>query len=355
VKALTSTDAPAAGRRTRPARPSARGGRDATIYHVAEQAGVSIATVSRVLRGTAPVADATRRRVLAAVDDLHFTPSTSAWSLAVGSNAANGIVVPDLSGPYFTEVLLGYEDVAAELGRAVLLVSTHGREAAPAMVQDLASRVDGMVVLGRTVADDVLHTLARKGVPLILMAREPVDWADSVNTENEQTARALTSHLAVDHGYRSFAFLGDADTSTDTCQRWNGFRSVLDEVGLPAPAAPVPCPFDEEGGRAAAASVLRRDDRPRVLVCANDEIALGATLAAEELGLRVPDDVAVTGWDDVMAARHSRPGLTTVRQPMRELGGWAARQLQRRLSGDASGPTHEVLPTQLVIRASCGH
>jgi LacI family transcriptional regulator len=92
----------------------------------------------------------------------------------------------------------------------VLILSTHGREAAPAMVQDLASRVDGMVVLGRTVADDVLRTLARKGVPLILMAREPVDWADSVNSENEQAARALTSHLAIDHGYRSFAFLGDA-------------------------------------------------------------------------------------------------------------------------------------------------
>ena len=95
-------------------------------------------------------------------------------------------------------------------------------------------------------------------------------------------------------------------------------------------------------------------DRPRALVCANDEIALGALTAAEELGLHVPDDVAVTGWDDVMAARHARPGLTTVRQPMRQLGAWAARRLHERLAGDTSRPRHEVLPTQLVLRRSCG-
>jgi LacI family transcriptional regulator len=100
---------------------------------------------------------------------------------------------------------------------------------------------------------------------------------------------------------------------------------------------------------------LLRRRRPRALVCANDEIALGAVTAAEELGLAVPDDLAVTGWDDVMAARYSRPGLTTVRQPMRELGSWAARRLHERLAGDLNAPRHEVLPTQLVRRASCGH
>ena len=100
--------------------------------------------------------------------------------------------------------------------------------------------------------------------------------------------------------------------------------------------------------------MLRGPNHPRVLVCANDEIALGAITAAEELGLDVPGDVAITGWDDVMAARHARPGLTTVRQPMRQLGARAARRLHERLTGDTSDPRHEVLPTQLVLRASCG-
>ncbi|MDQ1664798.1 MAG: LacI family transcriptional regulator [Actinomycetota bacterium] len=354
MKALTDGPGAQPGRAAVAQGAAARGlGRDATIYQVADRARVSIATVSRVLRGTTPVADETRRRVLAAVDELRFTPSRSARSLAEGQHAANGIVFPDLSGPYFAEVVLGYEEVAAELGRSVLILTTHGRQAARQMVLDLASRVDGLVILGRTVGDEVLADLTARGLPLVLMARDPVAGADTVNAENSESARVLTEHLVHDHGYRSFAFLGDATTSTDTSQRWAAFRTVLREAKVPGPRAPTPCAFDEEGGRIAADRLLRRK-RPRVLVCANDEIALGAVLAAEALGLRVPDDLAVTGWDDVMAARHSRPGLTTVRQPMRELGAWAARRLHERLAGDASEPRHEVLPTQLVQRASCG-
>lgn len=328
--------------------------RTATIYEVARHAGVSIATVSRVLRGTTRVSEGMRERVLAAVEDLRYTPSRPARSLAEGQHAANGIVFPDLSGPYFSEVVLAYEEVAADLGRSVLILSTHGRQAARERLLDLAARVDGLVVLGRTVGDDVLEDLVGKGLPLVLMAREPIAGADSVNTENLASARALTAHLVEEHGYRSFAFLGDALTSPDTQARWRGFRAALHDTGVAAPRSPVACPFDEDGGRAAADTLLRRRP-PRVLVCANDEIALGAVAAAEALGMRVPEDVAVTGWDDVMAARHSRPGLTTVRQPMRELGAWAARRLHERLAGDTSAPRHEVLPTQLVRRASCGH
>ena len=348
--------------------------RDATIYQVAEQAGVSIATVSRVLRGTARVAPRTRERVESAVEDLQFTPSRPARSLAEGQHAAAGIVFPDLSGPYFAEVVLGYEEVAAEHGRTVLILSTHGRQAARELVLDLASRVDGLVVLGRTVGDDVLADLAGKQLPLVLLARDPVEGADTATTENLHSAQALTRHLLDEHGYRSIGFLGDPAISSDASRRWSGVRRVLRAAGLPTERAVTRCGFDEESGRTAALRLLRTRP-PRALVCANDEIALGAVLAAEELGLRVPDDLAVTGWDDVMAARHARPALTTVRQPMRELGAWAAHRLQLRLAGAHASPdlaspdlaspdlasphptetTHEVLPTQLVRRASCGH
>ena len=326
--------------------------RGATIYQVAERADVSIATVSRVLRGTAPVADPTRDRVLDAMVALRFTPSRLGRSLAERQHAANGIVFPDLSGPYFAEVVLGYEEVAAEVGRSVLILSTHGREAAREMVLDLAARVDGMVVLGRTVGDHVIADLVAKNLPVVVIAREPVEGADSVNAENESSAEALGRHL-IGHGYRRFAFLGDAGSSADTFQRWTGLQRVLRTHGL-HPPRPARCSYDEEGGRVAATELLRRQP-PEALVCANDEIALGAITAAEELGLRVPDDLAVTGWDDVMAARHARPGLTTVQQPMRQLGAWAARRVHERLGGDTSAPRHEVLPTQLVVRASCGH
>jgi len=327
-------------------------GQEATIYQVAERADVSIATVSRVLRGTAPVADATRDRVLDAMAALRFTPSRLGRSLAERQHAANGIVFPDLSGPYFAEVVLGYEEVAAELGRSVLILTTHGRQAAHDMVLDLAARVDGIVVLGRTVEDHVIRDLVAKKLPVVLIARERVEGVDSVNAENERSAEALGEHL-LGHGHRSFAFLGDVASSVDAMQRWTGLQRALRAHGV-RPPPQVRCSYDEHGGRAAATSLLSRQ-RPQALVCANDEIALGAITAAEELGLRVPNDLAVTGWDDVMAARHARPGLTTVQQPMRQLGAWAARRLHERLGGDTSSPRHEVLPTQLVVRASCGH
>jgi LacI family transcriptional regulator len=327
---------------------------DATIYQVAARAGVSIATVSRVLRGTAPVAEATRERVREAVEELRFRPSRLGRSLAERQHAANGIVFPDLSGPYFAEVVLGYEEVAAELGRSVLILSTHGRRAARDMVLDLADRVDGMVVLGRTVDDDVLEDLHGKGLPLVLLARSALPGMDAVNAENHDSAYALTRHLVADHGHTDLAFIGDATGSPDTAARWAGFRAALADHGGRRVPRPVSCGFDEDAGRSAATRLLRRR-RPDALVCANDEIALGAVLAAEDAGLRVPEDLAVTGWDDVMAARHSRPGLTTVRQPMRRLGAWAARRLHDRLAGDPGEPRHEVLPTQLVVRASCGH
>ena len=326
--------------------------RGATIYQVAERADVSIATVSRVLRGTAPVAEPTRTRVLDAMAALRFTPSRLGRSLAERQHTANGIVFPDLSGPYFAEVVLGYEEVAAEVGRSVLILSTHGRQAAREMVIDLAARVDGMVVLGRTVDDHVIADLVAKGLPVVVIARDPIDGVDSVNAENESSAESLGDHL-VAHGHRRFAFLGDVASSPDMFQRWTGLQRSLHTHGVPTPML-VRCSYDEEGGRAAAAELLRHQ-APEALVCANDEIALGAVSAAEAIGLRVPDDLAVTGWDDVMAARHSRPGLTTVQQPMRQLGAWAARRLHDRLGGDTSAPCHEVLRTQLVVRASCGH
>lgn len=344
MKALTSNSGLAAGG-------SSAG---ATIYQVARQAGVSIATVSRVLRGTAPVSDAKRRQVLDAVEMLGFTPSRPARSLAEGRHAAYGIVFPDLSGPYFAEVVLGYEELAADHGCSVLILSTHGREAARELVLDLASRVDGVVVLGRTVDDQVIADLVGKAMPVVTVARSPLEGADGVNAENAASARQLTEHLVLEHGYRDIAFLGDADSSFDTCERWQTFSATMTSLGAASPTRPVPCAFNENAGHAAALRTLQGRRRPRALMCANDEIALGAVLAAEELALAVPDDVAVTGWDDVMAARHSRPGLTTVRQPMRELGAWAARRLHARLTGEVRTPQHQSLGTSVVIRPSCG-
>ncbi len=324
-----------------------------TIYEVARQAGVSIATVSRVHSNEAVVAAPTRRRVQQAIADLGYKPSRLGRSLAGGSHGASGIVFPDLTGPYYSEVILGYEDQAAADGHSVLILGTHGREHAEALVRALAGSVDGMVIMGRTVPDQVVEALDADGLPIVLLARPPAGGADSVRTENFRAAAALTSHL-IGHGHQRLAFIGDPDSSPDAGERWAGFRAALMRAGSSAPHSAVPSSFRESDGYAAAASLLDGDARPTAVVCANDEIALGTYGACQERGLRIPQDVAVTGWDDIAIARYTSPTLTTVRQPLRDLGALAARLLEERLQGGRTEPRHEVLPTELVIRASCG-
>lgn len=321
--------------------------RPATIYDVARRAAVSSATVSRVMRGTAPVATSTRERVVSAMTELAFVPSRLGVSLAEGRHVANGIVFPSLSGPYFAEVVLGYEEEAGVLERPVILVSTRGRTAARTRVLDLASRVDGLVVLGRTVTDDVVAEVVCSGLPVVTLARTPVDGADSVNADNVASAHDLALHL-LEHGHRRVVRVGDPLGSPDVAERWRGLEDVLtshDVVDLVSDG------FDVEAGQRAGRRLLS-GPLPDVVVAGNDELALGVLDAAAEAGVRVPLDLAVTGWDDVMAARWA--GLTTVRQPMRELGATAARLLEGRIGGGPVGPRTTTLPTELVTRTSCG-
>jgi LacI family transcriptional regulator len=338
VKALTS---------------SARRRRSATIYEVARRAGVSIATVSRVHRNADMVAPATRDRVHRAVAALDYRPSRLGRSLAHGNHDATGIVFPDLSGPYYSAVILGYEEASAAEGQSVLILATHGRPASADQVLDLADRVDGVVLFGRTVDDDVVEALVSRRVPVVLLARPIAGNADSVRADNRSTAKALTAHL-FEHGHKRVAFLGDPHGSPDVAERWKGFldahRARRRRRWRPA----IACGFREEDGRAAASVMLADPDRPEAIVCANDEIAMGVLVAARSAGLTAPDDLAVTGWDDIPAARHVAPPLTTVRQPMLELGRRAAELLRDRITTHRTEPLHELLPTELVVRSSCG-
>lgn len=320
-----------------------------TIRDVAKQAGVSIATVSRVMRHHTNVSPATRERVNAAVTELHFTPSSLGRSLAERRHAANGIVFPDLSGPYYAEVVLGYEAVAADLGRSVLILSTHGRAAAPAMVEEMAGRCDGLVIMGRTVPDEVVERLGRR-IPVVLLARPAIGDVDSVQADNTESAKALIEHV-IASGARRIVLVGDPDLSPDVAERWVGFEKVaLSHPGVRFEQRH-PDLFGELAGTEVAREAMARG-LPDAFVCANDELALGVLSELRSNNIDVPGQVQVTGWDDIMAARYA--GLTTVRQPMRDLGGTAARLLDEIITGSRIKPRHEVLPTELVVRASTG-
>ncbi len=313
-----------------------------TIRDVARQAGVSIATVSRVMRDSSSVRPDTAERVRQVALELEFVPSQLGRQLAERRHAANGIVFPDLSGPYFAEVVLGYEAVAAELGTSVLILSTHGRDDADRMVLEMAERCDGMVLLTRTVGDATVERLVKRGVKLVLVARPEVAEADSVNADNHDSAVALGKHL-VERGAKSLTFVGDPAGAPDVAERFDAVSTSSATALLRVEG------FDEAAGERVAVQALK-EDLPDAFVCANDELALGLLARLQREGIDVPGDVMVTGWDDVMAARYA--GLTTVRQPMRELGGTAARLLDELIKGSRSTPRHELLKTELVTRSS---
>ncbi len=320
-----------------------------TIRDVARRAGVSIATVSRAMRDPSIVSEQMLRRVRTAADELDYTPSSLGRQLAERRHSANGIVFPDLSGPYYAEVVLGYEDVASELGRAVLILATHGRESAPELVARLAARCDGLVVLGHTVPDEVLLRLAERGTPLVVVARPAIPGIDSVTAENRGTAQRLATHLTRS-GARRVAFVGDPERSPDVAERLAGLRAGSEEHGFELQVMPVEHMDEQTGARVAEDLCQHRGSLPDAVACANDELALGLMTALRARRIMPPEDILVTGWDDIMAARYAE--LTTVRQPLHDLGAHAARLLDDLIEGRRAEPRHEVLPTELIIRSS---
>jgi len=330
---------------------SKQGRRPTTIYSVAQLAGVSIATVSRVLQGTRTTSPQTRAKVLQAVDDLDYVPLQAARSLASQRHDAHGIVLPDLTGPYYSELLMGYESAAAELGQSVVLAVVQPQEEATRAVR-LSSRVDGMVVANSTISDTAARSLARR-IPVVLLARPAVPGCDAVSAENLQNATALTEHLLA-HGRRRLSFVGEPDGSPDVHERYLGFQKAVSMSGTAIAGPIVKVDFRERSGADAAAQVIGRSTLPDALVCANDEVALSTMKALQYSGISIPDDIAIVGWDDVMTARYVSPGLTTVRQPLYELGRAAATRLHERIAGATTAPEPLILPTELVLRTSCG-
>ena len=335
-----------------------------TIYEVARAAGVSTATVSRALTDASKLRPETRARVLQVVAELGYVPSGLAQGMARRRTGVLGLAFPDLADPsvdeghetllYYDAVLRGVERAARRAGYAVLIAATEGVEDRDFDVS-LAAKTDGMVVLARTVSPPVLERLARR-VPVVLCAgpREP-ERLDHVGVTNSDGTADITRHLTEMHGHREVAFLGGPDDSPDAAARFEGYRSACAAAGIEVPDRPaLSADFTEAGGAAAMASYLGSGRRPRAVVCANDQMAVGALAALAETGLEAPTDVAVTGFDDVQLSRHVLPALTTVHQPMRQLGSAAVDLLLRRIAEPDAAPRAITLPTMLVVRSSCG-
>ena len=355
-----------------------------TVYDVADLAGVSIATVSRVFRKPHEVSQATKDRVQAAVLDLGYVPSGSARSLAARRAGAIGLCFPDFDGIdggpapiayahgpvvaqldppedveptgdlYISEVMLGTEIEAWRHGMAVTIAVARG-ERGSEIFDNLAGRVDGMVTLSRTVPDQLLAHIARR-IPVVVIAGPRAgDEYDHISTDNVAGMQAMTTHVIDVHEVRDVAFVGGPADSPDDHDRFEGFRAALVAEGIDAPDEPVlRGDFTRSQGRILGRRLVDAGPVPRALVCSNDQTALGVLDALLAAGLRVPEDVILTGFDGIDASEMSRPRLTTVRQPMRELGRAAVDTLLRRLGDPRMAPQTRTLPVTVLLRESCG-
>lgn len=335
----------------------------ATIYHVARRSGVSTATVSRVMKGGTGFSAATRERVLAAAGELAWVPSGSARGLASRRTGIVGLIFPDLDNTdepgqdsplYFDQIIRGAERAATAMGDAVLIAGSRcatGRE----LVFSVASKVDGLVVLAGSLSKRDLEQV-RRSVPVVLLAdRASHRGTDGVAADNRGGTRAATSHLIGAHKYRDLVFVGGVERAPDSIERFAGFCDALQEAGLPIPDAPAALgEFTESGGELAMRQLLGAPRIPRAVVFANDQMAIGALSALRRERIPVPTQMAIVGFDDIAAARHVRPALTTVRQPMRDLGEQAVRLLFERVAEPDGARRAIVLATELILRRSCG-
>jgi LacI family transcriptional regulator len=332
-----------------------------TLNDVAQLAGVSPATASRVINATPySVAEALRERVLAAVAELHYVPNAHAQALARANNATVGVIVHDVSDPYFAEITRGLQRVATEHGRLAMVCNSYREpEREVAYIQLLrAQRVEAIVLAGSGYRDDAmtraiddqLSLFADQGGRVAVIGRHELS-GDAVMPDNYSGAYALASML-YERGHVDLGVVSGPDVLTTTEDRLNGIRRAARMYRRRLPADRV---VDGEFTRDAAvtATHLLLDAHPGLtaIVALNDAMAVGVLAALRERDVRVPQDISVAGFDDMPIARDVTPPLTTVRLPMIEMG---ARALTLALGPRADAPRTERVPVEVIERASTG-
>lgn len=329
-----------------------------TIREVAQAASVSVATVSRVVSGSGHhVRPDTRGRVLAAVARLGYQPNLVARGLKKRVTHTVGLIVPDISNPFFPAIARGIEDVASRAGMGVLLCNTYEDLAKERTYLTLLDNrmVDGLIFA--TVGTNTTHLrmLRRRGVPVVLVARAPVGVGiDAVLVDNRRGAREATSHL-IRLGHRDIAFIGGPNSLPVEVEREAGYRDALAAAGISVkPRLICDGGFRAEGGAAAVRALLEDRQRFSAIFAANDLMAIGAMEELRRQGRRLPHDAAVVGFDDITFASLVEPRLTTVAQPKYRMGSLAMERLLELLGGDDRRARRLVLEPRLVVRDSCG-
>lgn len=347
------------GSRRRPGgQPSAAGvRRAATIQRVADRAGVSIATVSRAFADPESVSAELRVRVHEAARALNYRPSRAARTLRVGTSQTVGVVIPDLENPFFTGVVRGIDSVLQAAGYTLLLSNADEDPVRERTILETlrAEGVAGIIFVPINAARDTYRQLLAPPVHTVAVDRLPSNLrADLVTVDNVNGTRIGVAHLAA-MGHRDVALLGGPSRHSTAMEREQGYREALRTAALPLRSELVyRGDFREGGGYDGMKALMALARRPTAVFVANNLMTLGALRALHEAGIRIPDEVALVGFDDMPWATSLNPPLTAVSQPSQEIGTAAADLLLDRIARPDRAVRHVILETKLVVRASCG-
>jgi len=324
-----------------------------TIKDVARAAGVSPSTVSRALNDSPLIREETKARIRRIAAELGYERNELARGLVMGSSQALGLLIPDITNPFFAEITRGVGEAAHAQGYGVILCNTEGDpEREWSYIRLLKrKRVDGLILTSVTVETPYLKDLARSKTPFVLVSRSSrIVKAPYVGVDDRLGGRLAVEHL-VELGHQRIGFIGGQPDVQSCIDRLEAFKEVLSERGLPLRKGWVVfSDFTQAAGYKAGLRILRRRTRPTAIFAANDVTALGVLQAAEELGLRVPDDLSLVGYDDISYAALPRIELTTVAQPSFEMGKIAAEWLLSVIGGKRRRPLHRLLKPRLVVR-----
>lgn len=328
----------------------------ATIKDVARHARVSVASVSRALNNTGVVTTRTRERVLRAARKLRYTPHAGARSLSTRRTQTIGVLLPDIYGEFFSELIRGIDLAARERRLHLLVTSSHGdAEEASAAIRSMSGRVDGLLVMSPHVDAHFLDSELRVDLPTVLMnTRNGSHAFSSLTVDDYGGACAMMQHLA-SVGHRHIAHITGPDSNFESRERMRGYRAARTKLRLPGADLIVAGDFSEESGYRAAARVLALTPRPEAIFAANDMMAIGCLFGLTEAGVKVPGDMALVGFDDIPIARYVTPPLTTVRVDIAHLGQRALERLAATIDEEGRARTvAETVKPELIVRVSCG-
>jgi len=329
-----------------------------TMKDVARVAGVSTSTVSHVINNNRFVSEAIREKVTAAIDSLNYAPSALARSLKLNQTRTIGMLLTASSNPFYAEVVRGVERSCYERGYSLILCNTDGdaERMNRSMETLLQKRVDGLLLMCTENHRPSQDAISRyPSLPIVMMDWAPFGAANDVIQDNALIGGGMATEYLISQGYQRIACITGPLDKTTAVQRLDGYRQAMQQAGLPVlPGYEVSGDFEFASGLPAMEQLLALPQRPEAVFASNDAMAVGVYQALYKEGLRVPDDIAVIGYDDIQLAQYMTPPLTTIHQPKDSLGELAIDALLHRLKEPEAEPQVLVLTPELVVRGSVG-